>query len=149
MVWDMPQTVMWNCMDSLIQIGQGVQMIEIVLLVYVSFWDLLWYYGLARHRSLLHSTLQKHSILQLVILVRKQYGFVSWFLDYLITFWIQLWYIVIIKDVWSFQRTLCSMTGRSTLRSSIISSVIKSRREKWFSSTSPSMSRLMIFWGTS
>jgi hypothetical protein len=34
----------------------------------------------------------------------------------------------------------CSMTGRSTLRSSIIFSVIKSRGEKWFSSISPQMS---------
>jgi hypothetical protein len=35
----------------------------------------------------------------------------------------------------------CSMTGRSTLRSSNIFSVIKSKREKWFSNKSPQMSR--------
>jgi hypothetical protein len=34
------------------------------------------------------------------------------------------------------------MIGRSTLRSSIIFFVIKSRGEKWFSSISPLMSRL-------
>jgi hypothetical protein len=37
----MPQTMMNNCMDLLIQIGQGVWMTERELLVCVSVWDLL------------------------------------------------------------------------------------------------------------
>ena len=37
------------------------------------------------------------------------------------------------------------MTGRSTLRSSTIFSVMKSRGEKWFSSISPQMSRYKYF----
>jgi hypothetical protein len=35
----MPQTMTYNYMDLLIQIGQGVQMTERVLLVYVLVWD--------------------------------------------------------------------------------------------------------------
>jgi hypothetical protein len=44
----------------------------------------------SKKKSLWHSSLQKKSILHLVMLVRKQYGFVSWFMDYLIRCWIRL-----------------------------------------------------------
>jgi hypothetical protein len=64
--------MIYNYMDLSIHIGKGVQMTEEVLLGYVSVCSLPRCYGLAGlNTSLLHSSLQTHSILRFVMLVRK------------------------------------------------------------------------------
>ena len=47
--------------------------------------------------------------------------------------WIQLWYTVMIRFIWSLQRKSVFQKDQSTLRSSITFSLMKSRKEKWFS----------------
>jgi len=137
-LWDV-KVMMYSWMDLSIQIGKIVQMTEEVLLGYVYVLSFPWYHGLEGNISLFHSALQKQSILQLVMNVWKQCGYVRWFLDYLIKWWIQPWYILINRVVWSYEGTRCSMIGWITLISSIIFSVIKSRGDKWFFSISPLM----------
>ena len=47
--------------------------------------------------------------------------------------WIQLWYTIMIRAIWSLQRKTVFQKDQSTLKSSITFSLMKSIKEKWFS----------------
>ena len=108
---------------SLTFTGKGVSRIRRVLSVSILAWALLWFPSRIWNRALWPWVQLRHNIFLLVMLPKKLYGFRRCSLIYFIWSWSMLSFIVKTIVVSTYQRILCFMTTRNTLRWGITMSV--------------------------